>query len=597
MKRWTKRLCALALAFMLLTGAACAEDFLEWISGEETPYLPPEATPAPAYDFSDCAIEDDGRLRVYLRSLDAPAALHLTLAGEYAVEGDRGFRFDDGTVLTLYNEGGEVWLQSGGVTIDLGLAVTLTRRGDGGLYIEESEFPNLYCGDLSVSAMSAGLRPVLNIGIEDYLRGVVAYEMSDSFPLEALKAQAVAARTYALKRKRSAGRRDYDVVDTTADQVYKGCDPEYANVDLAVRDTDGLACVFGDAFATCYYTASNGGQTALPSQIWGSGDEADAYLAMADDPWDLENPRSLQNALTFDADCNGSDALRALLTSALHDVMADEGFSDDEWALDSIAAIEPVDPMFEGSRMYESLAFDLRVRVAENSLATPAPTPAASSETSPEASPAPAPGAMSIAPEAERWVLLDDPRRVTLDVYADIKDGLSLGLNGADCELLSVETEAAPDGRATAFTLVMRRYGHGVGMSQRGAQWMAGEYGKSFMDILGFYYPGAQVQRVKWPEPAPEAEAEPVGASRPKPTPLPTPAPLPALRAGEHYARVNATLLNVRERPTTSARILDMLDQNVRVIVAGPADADGWVPVKTGDVEGYVKEEYLTGEQ
>lgn len=605
----------MALAVICTAGAARADSFWEWLEEDDsagdtpiaTPYLPPQATPAPQATFAaeeaipDCSLTDDGWLRVYLKSLNAPSRLNLVLQADYAVEGDRGFRFDRGTAVALYLEGGEVWLSAGGVTIDMGLAVTLTRldaADDCGLYIQESEFPNLYCGDLSVTAMANGLRPVLRIFIEDYLRGVVAYEMSDSFPLEALKTQAVAARTYALQRKRSAGRRDYDLVDTTADQVYKGYDPQYANVVEAVNATRGVVCVYDNAPAICYYTASNGGQTALPSQVWGSAEAADKYLAMADDPYDLENPRCLTSELTFSATCEGSLKLRDMLAAGLERVMAEEGFPPDNWAFDAIVAIEPVNPRFEGSKMYDGLAFDLRVRAVESALATPTPEP--TPEASPEATAqtaAPEPTAeMSVAPDTERWVVLPDTRRVVLSVYDDIKDGLAMGLNGADCELISVETEAAPDGTAAAFTLVMRRYGHGVGMSQRGAQWMAGHYDMDYLSILRFYYPGVSIERMVWPEAEAPAEAEPIGAARPKPTPTPTPKPLPRLRSGEHYATVTATMLNVREHPTTSARILDMLDQGARLIVRGPADADGWVSVKTGDVEGYVVESYLKAE-
>ena len=154
------------------------------------------------------------------------------------------------------------------------------RAADGeenGLYIDESEKDTLYCGDLTVSTEGDGLRAVLKIQVEDYLYGVVAYEMSDSFPIEALKAQAVAARTYALQRKWQSAGRDYDLVDTTADQVFKGYDPEYQNVIEAVDATRGVVGLYDGAFAVCYYTASNGGQTALPSQLWGGvGD--DGYL-------------------------------------------------------------------------------------------------------------------------------------------------------------------------------------------------------------------------------------------------------------------------------------------------------------------------------
>ena len=627
MKQWKKRLLALILTAVTLTGTGRAESFWEWIFGEpeDAPVaaeatLPddgvilPELTLAPteaplpeltlspagtaATDFAECALEDDGMLRVYLRSLDAPQALHLTLAGAYAVEGDRGFRFERGTAVTLYLEDGEVWLSSGGLVIDMGLGLTLTRHaiaeGENGLYIEESEKPTLYCGDLSVTASGYGLRPVLRVQVEEYLRGVVAYEMSDSFPLEALKAQAVAARTYALQRKWGAGRRDYDVVDTTADQVFKGYDPEYQNVVTAVEETRGLVGMYKGGFATCYYTASNGGQTALPSQIWG-GSPDEGYLAMADDPSDLENPKSLQSDLSFTAECEGSIKLRKMLVSALAPVMEAAGFDKDAWAFDRIAAIEPVNPRFEGSRMYDGLAFDLRVRVAESALQTPSPIPEETASAEPSETPAATEAAMAVAPESEPWALHPDTFRVVLDVYDDIKDGLAMGLNGSDCELISVETEAGPDGEPAAFKLVMRRFGHGVGMSQRGAQWMAGHYDKTFSEILAFYYPGMSVERMRWPDTAPESlsDADAVGASRPRPTPTPSPAPLPALQSGERYASVNATTLNVREQPTTSARILDMLERGQRLIVSGDPDGDGWVPVHTGEVEGFVKAEYL----
>ncbi|MBR1561024.1 MAG: SpoIID/LytB domain-containing protein, partial [Clostridia bacterium] len=385
-----RRIVALALALMLCS-CALAESFVEWIFGEPAPT--PAATDAPVLDWADwdeletateapelpeltapptsgipaSSLEDDGMLRVWLKSLDAPQALHLTLSGSYAVEGDRGFRFDKDARVTLTWEENEIWLSVDGLTLDMGPALTLTRHLDGwgeagGILIDEAEKPNLYCGDLSVAAGSAGMKVVLGIHVEDYLKGVVAYEMSDSFPLEALKAQAVAARTYAMKRKWAAGKRDYDLVDTTADQVFKGYDPEYTNVSDAVDDTRGLVGVYGGGFASCYYSASNGGQTALAGQLLGDA-AADGYLDMRDDPYDLENPRSLENDLTVTARCEGSPELKDMLVAALKPVMEAEGFKEDQWEFDAIEAIEPVDPRFEGSRLYDGLAFDLRLRV------------------------------------------------------------------------------------------------------------------------------------------------------------------------------------------------------------------------------------------
>ena len=607
-RHYVIRAWAMVLAILLgCCATASASGFLNWLFAPEDTAVPASVVALPAEDpiaespapeaLPDSRIEDDGLLRVYLRSLNDPQTLRLTFAGVYAVEGNPGFRFDRNSQATLTASDGSVCLAMGGLHLNLGLSVTFTRHAaeagmENGLYIAESEKETLYCGDLTVSAGADGLRAVLTLPVEEYLKGVVAYEMSDSFPLEALKAQAVAARTYAMQRKWRAGSRDYDVVDTTADQVFKGYDPQYTHVIEAVAATEGVVGTYNGGFATCYYTASNGGQTALPSQIWGSADD-DGYLAMADDPYDLENPRSLQNDLTVAPDGAGSAQLKAMLETALEAAMADEGLADGDWRMDGIAAIAPTDPKFPGSRMYQKLAFDLKVSARTAALATPEPT------VEPESTAAFTLALPTVAPP--EWTPLEDTRRVTLDVYDQIKGGLSLGLNGADYELISVETDADESGRPKAFTIVLRRFGHGVGMSQRGAQWMAGHYDMTWREILAFYYPGMTLERLTWPEPAlTDLDAMGGGAPRPQPTATPTPAPLPALEAGEHYATVTLTTagstLNLRQFPSTSSRVVDQLSSGRRVIVTGAPDADGWVSVRTAELEGFVKAEYLTEE-
>ena len=587
-------LCAL-MALMLLTCAPASA--LGFIFGGGT------NAPAPS------AIEDDGMLRVYLKSLGDPASLGMTLAGSYTVEGDRGFRFERDTAIVLAADGESVLLSVGGLTIDMGPSLTLTRQavtdgGENGIYIHESEKDALFEGDLSVSVQDGGLRCILTIHIEDYLKGVVAYEMSDSFPLEALKAQAVAARTYAMGRKWVSATRDYDVVDTTQDQVYKGLDADYTNVIAAVEATRGVVGTYNGGFAMCYYTASNGGQTALATDIWG-GEGDYGYLDMVDDPYDLENPASLVNSVTFQSDVSDNAALKAMLEEGL----AALNLPYEDVALESVVSIEAVDPKFEGSYMYTKLRFTLSVSAmlegwyAQEGDAY-APLFSDGSEFSEEMR-ASATG-LALARRGslglpyvyrEGRAVLPETVTVDLSVYDQIKDGLSLGLNGGDYELVSVTQEE--DGR---FTISMRRFGHGVGMSQRGAQWMAGEYGMDYIEILNFYYPGMTLETIDWPEveltPL-EDLPESIGSARPRPTPTPTPAPLPPLEEGEYYATVEletrSSSLNVRQQPSTSARIVAALDYGRRVIVCEDA-GDGWVRIRTAELEGYVKLEYLKAE-
>ena len=563
-----------------------------------------EPTPTPAVS----EIADDGMLRVYLLSLGDPASLGMTLAGSYTVEGDRGFRFDRDTQIVLAADGENVLLSVGGLTIDMGPSLTLTRQavtdgGENGIYIHETGRDTLYEGDLTVSVSDGGLRSILTIHIEDYLKGVVAYEMSDSFPLEALKAQAVAARTYAMGRKWVSAARDYDVVDTTQDQVYRGLDASYANVIAAVEDTRGVVGTYNGGFAMCYYTASNGGQTALATDIWGgSGDYG--YLAMADDPYDLENPASLVNSLTFRADLSDSAALRGMLEEGL--AALEMPYEDVQ--IESVVSVEPVEPRFEGSYMYTQLRFTLSLsayvrgwQAQEGDNYAPLFDDGSAFSEEMLASVY----GLSLARRGrlslplvyqDGRVALPETVTVDLSVYDQIKDGLSLGLNGGDYELVSVTQEG------DTFTISMRRFGHGVGMSQRGAQWMAGEYGMSYTEILNFYYPGMTLEVIDWPEvelTALEDLPDSIGAARARPTPTPTPAPLPALEEGEYYATValesRSSSLNVREEPSTSARIVAALGYGRRVIVSEDA-GDGWVRIRTAELEGYVRLEYLEAE-
>jgi peptidoglycan hydrolase-like amidase len=123
---------------------------------------------------------------------------------------------------------------------------------------------------------------VRTLDLEDYLVGVVSSEMSDKWPLEALMAQAVAARTYAMAHLRAGAAFDMD--DTTKYQAYKYRKPGAApNVEKAVMATAGMALRYGGKLISAVYSASNGGQVRSSKDRWGSNI---AYLQAKPDPWD-----------------------------------------------------------------------------------------------------------------------------------------------------------------------------------------------------------------------------------------------------------------------------------------------------------------------
>lgn len=120
-----------------------------------------------------------------------------------------------------------------------------------------------YEGEFVVSANGNKVNVVNVIDIEEYLRGVVPYEIGklDESKIEALKAQAIAARTYAYKHFGSRATQGFDVYADTRDQVYKGLHSATEITDKAVRETEGIVMTYNKEFITAYYHSTCGGQT------------------------------------------------------------------------------------------------------------------------------------------------------------------------------------------------------------------------------------------------------------------------------------------------------------------------------------------------
>ena len=125
---------------------------------------------------------------------------------------------------------------------------------------------------------------VINVvDIDDYVKGVLPYEMSPEWPLEALKAQAVCARTYALIQTKHYSSYKFDVCNTTDCQVYQGANLASGLTDRAAEETAGVVAVYDGEYAELYYCSSNGGASESSENVWTT---ALPYLTGKTDPFE-----------------------------------------------------------------------------------------------------------------------------------------------------------------------------------------------------------------------------------------------------------------------------------------------------------------------
>ena len=143
-----------------------------------------------------------------------------------------------------------------------------------------------YRGTLRVS-VSGSLRVVNTVGLEPYLWGVVPSEMPDRWPAEALQAQAVVARSYALSHLQKGG--DFDLYADTRSQVYGGIAAEADTASDAVTKTAGQVVLYQGQPADTFFSSSSGGRTANVQDVWPTSPPL-PYLVSVPDPYDTLSP-------------------------------------------------------------------------------------------------------------------------------------------------------------------------------------------------------------------------------------------------------------------------------------------------------------------
>jgi SpoIID/LytB domain protein len=151
-----------------------------------------------------------------------------------------------------------------------------------------------YRGSIQVDVSGGKLRAVNVVGLESYLYGVVPSEMPYTWHPEALKAQAVAARSYALATRKTGGA--FDLYPDTRSQVYLGIDHEKPSTNAAVDATAGKVVLYQGQVAKTFFFSTSGGRTASAADVWG---EAVPYLVSVSDPYDSISPYHNWGPFTF----------------------------------------------------------------------------------------------------------------------------------------------------------------------------------------------------------------------------------------------------------------------------------------------------------
>ncbi|WP_269623362.1 SpoIID/LytB domain-containing protein [Prochlorococcus marinus] len=141
-----------------------------------------------------------------------------------------------------------------------------------------------YSGELWLLNTGGTLKVVNHLGIEKYLKSVVGSEMPKDWPIEALRAQAVAARTYALNQLKN--KPEYDVDSSVSSQVYLGIESETLSTQKAVDSTRSLVIMKNGKLIDAVFHSSSGGQTEESVSVWG---KHRSYLISVPD-YDQNNP-------------------------------------------------------------------------------------------------------------------------------------------------------------------------------------------------------------------------------------------------------------------------------------------------------------------
>lgn len=422
-------------------------------------------------------------------SMNNPTSVPFYLDGNYSIE--------ESPSISLPRQYYEVKLESGVLNLYYGNTVlysgtTLTLKqhqatsSNNFLWIKNALYgTRRYLGDMNFIISGTTIDLINHIYLEEYLWGVVPHEMSNSFPSEALKAQAVAARTYTI---RSMGGTNYDLIDTSAAQVYKGYHPGNEEAMAAVDATNKVILQYSNTeIVPTYYSASNGGYTEIPYHTWGGGYNWPFYIEY--DPYDIANPSSAYEEVFFpvniDADnpvtssdnVEGSPNINNAILYFKTKILESNQLQSAGYSVATVNDFELTGLINIVQHTHDSGGSEDHSRVPNTGI-----------NSCPDYIMATAEFKVSAQKDGIAGDFVVSGIELEMEYFDGANDDYTYKVyNMTGLRLTMIEPQYEAD-VLTGYSIFHRRYGHGIGMSQRGAQQRANS-GHSYEQILSFYYP------------------------------------------------------------------------------------------------------------
>ena len=340
-----------------------------------------------------------------------------------------------------------------------------------------------YPGSFEYVRVSGGNLSVMNlVDLEAYVKGVIPYEMDDDWPLAALEAQAVCARTYAC---RTSSHSQFDVCSSTCCQVYYGRGSGGAGpsdvTDEAVDNTEGEMLYYqGDLVQNAVYHASNGGATEDVANVWGG---ARGYLKGKEDPYEAQiNIPNYEWTVTYTAE-------------ELTWILEQKGYNIGTVKNVYVAEYTPMGNVkkitFEGSRKDLTVSGDTCRTIFYSSTYNKS----AKSLRFGINGGGPVSGGVYVNSGSNKLPALDGVSVISGSGQVTSLSGKSFAVLTADglSEVQTGSTSKPSKNPSGTFTLTGTGSGHNVGMSQYGAKAMA-ELGYTYDEILEFYFTDVTIE-------------------------------------------------------------------------------------------------------